>query len=81
MRATEDARRSKSKQPCSLTLAQENLARARFKANKIRGHMSRETRDLVDIVSMNHNGLIDNGIYHRYKKLLSQRNDQGTENS
>ena len=66
----QNARKSKSKQPCSLTLEKENLARARFKANKISGYMSREKRDLVDIMSMNHNGLIDNAVYHRYKKLL-----------
>ena len=81
MRATEDARRSQSKQPCSLTLAQENLARARFKTNKIRGHMSRETRDLVDIVSENCNGLIDNANYHRFKKLLAKRDKQNTDYS
>ena len=73
MRANENARKSKSKQPCSLTLEKENLARARFKANKISGYMSQEKRDLVDIMSMNHNGLIDNAVYHRYKKLLDQR--------
>ena len=36
----EDARRFKSKQPSSLTKAEEDNARTRFKANRIRGTMN-----------------------------------------
>ena len=36
----EDERRFKSKQPSSLTKAEEDTARTRFKANRIRGTMN-----------------------------------------
>ena len=76
------ARRRKSKQPSSLTLEQEDRARARFYANRLTEIKSIQQKEVIDMINVDSDGLINQGIYKRYQKLLlnAQMNKQQSRN-
>ena len=78
MKAIYEARKFKSKQPSSLTLEQEERARFRFYQNRTL-YKKDEQKTVIDIVNVDCNGLINNGIYTRYKKLLQQQERQAAK--
>ena len=70
MLAIYEMRRRKSKQPTSLTLEQEDRARVRFEANKIREPKTAQQKAIIDIINIDSVGQLDTSIYHRYKQLM-----------
>ena len=70
-----EARARNSKQPCSLSLEQEDRARARFYANQLREPNSAARREIIDLVNIDaKTGRVNHGIYNRLKKLIDTQN-------
>ena len=72
MLAIYEMRRRKSKQPTSLTLEQEDRARLRFEANKIKEPKTDQQKEIIDIINIDSFGQLDTSIYHRYKAKMLQ---------
>ena len=72
MLAIYEMRRRKSKQPTSLTLEQEDRARLRFEANKIKEPKTDQQKEIIDIINIDNFGQLDTSIYHRYKAKMLQ---------
>ena len=69
-----EARRRKSKQPCSLNLEQEDYARQRFRTNKLRKPVSQKRNSIRNLINIDcGTGLVNDDIYKRYDDLLLQQ--------
>ena len=70
IKAAVEARRRKNKVPNSLSMKQEEEARIRFEANRLKRPVNAKTRDIIDIVNIDGNGRVNADIYTHYDKLI-----------
>lgn len=70
--AAAEARRRKCKMPNSLTMKQEESAKERFEANRLKKPVTDSEREIIQILNIDSNGQLNPSLYTQYKKRLQE---------